>query len=455
MARWQLMSGYTKLGLHITDLKIQPATRYVLEFDMLGGEIDLYLLPRGIASGQAGVQHLPAAFQWTPVSLEFSTISSGKSLLGFDNWGIAFLKMILDPKPRSCIYADTYVDNVRLYAKDAPHLSLIDGGDFEADKNEAIYHRNWRPNFLNGSGRELGVDIVTDPLNPENRCLLLPHVIQAPHYPEPMPVEAAGFGWFKQSLYDLHWVSFTGKPVYHLLLVKSGTVEAAIGDTVYTLNEENLLYIPPNTPFRYRCQSGEETEYYWLELTGAHVPALLPAIGLDEISSLPLQDCSALTVFVDAMLFLPATSLTYSLALSGQLQLFLNELERQLSSAQQPSAHRVMIESIAVFIRRYPEKARDNDELANKCGLSTNYFIRLFKKILGTSPQQYRIQFLIKRACTLLQDPDMTIKEIAYSLDMDDPLYFSRLFRSVQGVSPREYRKQWQERWGENHIENN
>ncbi len=452
MLRQHLMSGYSKNELILKNLNVQPSTDYVLEFDMLGGSIDMYLFPQGIAAGKTGVQHLPTVTQWTPIRLEFSTVASKKELTSFSNWGIGFLKMLLEPTPRDCIYSDTYIDNVRLYTKDTPSYSLVQNGDFEVDKDTLSNHQNWH-SFFNDS--ESKANVVVDPLRPSNHCLLLPHVIQKPYYSSPMPIETAGFGWVKQSQQPFHMISFTGRPTHHWLLVKSGTGNAVIDDQSYTLQENTLLYIPANQPFYYRCEGGESIEYYWLQLTGSLLPDLLPSIGIAGTCLLSLSDCAALTTFLDAILFLPTNSTTYSLALSGQLQLFLNELERQIVSAKQPFAHRLTIENIAIFIRRYPSKARDNRELAQKCGLSTNYFIRLFKEYFGVSPQQYRIQTLVKRACTLLQDPDMSIKQIAYSFDMDDPLYFSRLFRSVQGVSPREYRRQWQEQWGEKHIENN
>lgn len=443
------------MELILKNIDVQPSTDYVLQFDMLGGSLDIYLFPKGTTASKTGLQHFPAVMQWTNMRLEFTTTTSPKDVKSFTNWGISFLKIFSETTSSDSIYSDTYLDNVHLYAKDNPQVSLVENGDFERNKESFIEHRNWHSFFQQEQNQKNNVDIVTDPLNPDNRCLLLPHVIQQPYYSNPMPVEAAGFGWIKQPHQPVSCISFSGRPQHHLLLVKSGTGDAVIENTSYELREGTLLYIPPHTPFYYRCQSGDQTEYYWLQITGDTLPALLTTIGIGERHLLPLSDCSALTPFIDAMLFLPSHAATYSLALSGQVQLFINELERQIDSTKHPFAHRVTLENIAVFIRRYPEKARDNRELAEKCGLSTNYFIRLFKGFFGVSPQQYRIQFLVKRACTLLQDPDMTIKQIAYSLDIDDPLYFSRLFRSVQGVSPREYRQQWQEQWGEKHIENN
>ena len=37
----------------------------------------------------------------------------------------------------------------------------------------------------------------------------------------------------------------------------------------------------------------------------------------------------------------------------------------------------------------------------------------------------------------------MTVDEIGVAVGMADANYFSRMFRKVEGSSPREYRKQW------------
>ena len=37
----------------------------------------------------------------------------------------------------------------------------------------------------------------------------------------------------------------------------------------------------------------------------------------------------------------------------------------------------------------------------------------------------------------------MTVDEVSAAVGMGDANYFSRMFRKVEGISPREYRKQW------------
>jgi hypothetical protein len=64
----------------------------------------------------------------------------------------------------------------------------------------------------------------------------------------------------------------------------------------------------------------------------------------------------------------------------------------------------------------------------------------LFKLATGYTPNDFLIRIRIHRACELLRETDLSIKEISAALGYDDQFYFSRVFKSVSLVSPREYR---------------
>ena len=58
-----------------------------------------------------------------------------------------------------------------------------------------------------------------------------------------------------------------------------------------------------------------------------------------------------------------------------------------------------------------------------------------FSKILPAPlPQEYLLDFRIRRACTLLKNTDLPVNDIARSVGYDDALYFSRLFRQKKGT---------------------
>ena len=48
----------------------------------------------------------------------------------------------------------------------------------------------------------------------------------------------------------------------------------------------------------------------------------------------------------------------------------------------------------------------------------------------------------VSHACYLLDISDDTVAQIASWLGYDDPYYFSRLFKKVMGISPQGYRRE-------------
>ena len=54
---------------------------------------------------------------------------------------------------------------------------------------------------------------------------------------------------------------------------------------------------------------------------------------------------------------------------------------------------------------------------------------------------QYILSKRIYNATALLQNDHYNITEIATIVGYDNPLYFSRIFKKVKGLSPKEYRK--------------
>ena len=93
----------------------------------------------------------------------------------------------------------------------------------------------------------------------------------------------------------------------------------------------------------------------------------------------------------------------------------------------------------------YIRDMRINEKLGSLLTLLINkfYLSKIFKETYGTTVNNYLISKRITRAKQLLRFTDMTVDEIGVAVGMGDANYFSRMFRKVEGISPREYRKQW------------
>ena len=83
------------------------------------------------------------------------------------------------------------------------------------------------------------------------------------------------------------------------------------------------------------------------------------------------------------------------------------------------------------------------DDLAERFFINKFYLSKIFRETYGTTVNNYLISKRITRAKQLLRFTDMTVDEVGVAVGMGDANYFSRMFRKVEGISPREYRKQW------------
>lgn len=79
---------------------------------------------------------------------------------------------------------------------------------------------------------------------------------------------------------------------------------------------------------------------------------------------------------------------------------------------------------------------------AEQLHLSANYFGDLVKKETGKSAQEYIQLRVIDIAKERIFEPGRSISEIAYSLGFRYPQHFTRLFKKVVGCAPNEYRSQ-------------
>ena len=81
------------------------------------------------------------------------------------------------------------------------------------------------------------------------------------------------------------------------------------------------------------------------------------------------------------------------------------------------------------------------ETVGRNIGLNPSYLSNTFKKEYGISFVDYIIQVRIEHSKELLIQTDRTINDIAYEVGYSNPKYFSKLFRKVIGISPKEYRK--------------
>ena len=89
-------------------------------------------------------------------------------------------------------------------------------------------------------------------------------------------------------------------------------------------------------------------------------------------------------------------------------------------------------------------EAFDLTAMAVWARLSVPHFTVLFKKRYGYTPVEYFSRLRIQQACRLLEFSERTVGEIARSVGFTDQYYFSRVFKKIMGASPANFRKETQ-----------
>ncbi|WP_046174234.1 response regulator transcription factor [Domibacillus indicus] len=101
---------------------------------------------------------------------------------------------------------------------------------------------------------------------------------------------------------------------------------------------------------------------------------------------------------------------------------------------------REMISKAKEFIHAHFHEPISLEDAADCVGLSPTYFTKLFKEKTNETFIGYLTHYRMEAARQLLQQTDISLKEVAVRTGYQDPNYFSKVFKKWSGYSPREYR---------------
>lgn len=123
-------------------------------------------------------------------------------------------------------------------------------------------------------------------------------------------------------------------------------------------------------------------------------------------------------------------------ALSLRLLLFL--LHQSLGN--EPARNPDKLEKLVDHLERNLEKKHCVAELAQASGWSQTHLERLFKRQYGCTIMQYIMQSRIEKAQILLENSELSIKEIGMSVGYRTAQEFFKRFRQITGTSPSLWR---------------
>jgi AraC-like DNA-binding protein len=100
-----------------------------------------------------------------------------------------------------------------------------------------------------------------------------------------------------------------------------------------------------------------------------------------------------------------------------------------------------MITRAKKIIKDNNEESLSLEEMAKTLNVSTFYFCKMFKKATGLTFTDYLSRTRIEKAKTILLNPNARISEAAYDSGFASITHFNRVFKRVVGKSPSQYRE--------------
>jgi len=107
---------------------------------------------------------------------------------------------------------------------------------------------------------------------------------------------------------------------------------------------------------------------------------------------------------------------------------------------RQENSEPPMITRARDFISKNQGEALSLGQVARAVNTSTFYFCKMFKKATGLNFTDYVSRTRIEKAKNLLLNPNLRVSEIAFEVGFQSLTHFNRVFKKIVGESPTEYR---------------
>ena len=225
-----------------------------------------------------------------------------------------------------------------------------------------------------------------------------------------------------------------------LLYCMYGRGFAEIDGRVMLVNQGEAVILLPGAVHVYGADAEAPWSIIWVTFTGRMTDFIRERLAIEGegiVLRQNLRDASHLLVEMLETLS-EGQDLMRLLEAAASLQL---ALCRMISANLCAGAQRQHVERAKEYFLAHIEKETSLQELANATGVSKFYLIRIFKAHFGTSPMEYLRGIRMQRACDLLLETDLPVKEIGKQLSYGSSYHFAQCFRQYAGCNPSDFRR--------------
>ncbi len=232
-------------------------------------------------------------------------------------------------------------------------------------------------------------------------------------------------------------------PYYCLELVLDGAGFYTAGGARQALAPASIFLYGPGLAHRIECDPARPMVKYFVDFAGPGSRRLIRDAGLpigavfraakpqrlvDALEDL-LRDGAENSPLSARMC---ASRVEYLLLRAGE--------DRMTPGSAQSRAYATFLRCSLVLEERCLA-LRNLSDVARACHVAPAYLCRLFQRYGRESPHQRLVRLKMGRAADRMASGGRLVKEVAAEIGYEDPYHFSKLFKRVYGLSPEQFRR--------------
>lgn len=282
------------------------------------------------------------------------------------------------------------------------------------------------------------------PLPPESSRFVVPRKIVAQLNAHPLAkgLYPIGLGYYKQAFN--HTMLRRTHDDYLMIYCLDGQGEVTLGNEAHEVHAGDMIMLPRGVPHAYKASDTTPWTIYWIHFSGEQSEDFIDYLAIRNNQFIfPLGIHSRLTSEFESLLECRQSSYNLNVFIhaANLLRQILTHITLLQPLAKQQNAHNFNLEHIHSLMQARAHEQLDLDTLAEAANLSKFHFIKKYKELTGTTPINHFIHLKIERACHLLDVTTTSINEISFAVGYEDAYYFSRIFKKIMGISPSQYRR--------------
>ena len=232
---------------------------------------------------------------------------------------------------------------------------------------------------------------------------------------------------------------------YHLFYVRQGPVDFPVGNEVYAMGDGEFILARPGTRHGMNEITVRTVRCYEVKfsVSSHRLERLLAALPLklsrDSFVSALIQELVDESARGEPAS--PAIASDYLLTLINYLYRHYGTHEEIHTSIIDTTGYSQVSRDIVHYLEAHYQQEVPLQEVADSLNLNKNYICSAFKRDSGMTIGGCLTVIRIRKAAELISFSDMNLSQVAEATGFTNLSHFNRIFKKVTGIPPGQYRR--------------